>query len=321
MLERVGEQSGLAAYACVKRSPRWASDHPFGAFMLLKQLELQGYKTFATYASFDFDSGITAIVGPNGSGKSNVADAIRWVFGEQRQSHLRIKRIEDLIFAGSRQRPRQGMAEVSISLDNSAHWLPLDFAEVKITRRVYRSGESEFWVNGSRLRTRDLLELLEKGGIGRDAYVVVGQGLVDAALSLRPSERRGLIETAAGIRLYQAKKEESLNKLDETKVNLVRINDILNEIDLGLVLPYRYLVNILEMLEALDKLAPGVAARHTLLYGVEVKFYSSRLELDATLETNVRNLFAAGDGAGVTRGLVQASASGVVVARAILARG
>jgi len=198
--------------------------------MVLRRLELQGYKTFAIRTEFQFNSGITAIVGPNGSGKSNIADAIRWVLGEQRQTNLRIKRTEDLIFAGSRQRPQQGMAEVSITLDNTGHWLPLEFEEVMITRRVYRSGESDYLVNGARMRARDVIEMLEKGGLSRDTYIVIGQGLVDAALSLRPAERRSLFEAAAGIRIYQAKKEEALAKLEETRVNLVRINDILNEI-------------------------------------------------------------------------------------------
>jgi len=198
--------------------------------MLLKKLELQGYKTFASRTEFLFDSGVTAIVGPNGSGKSNIADAIRWVLGEQRQSNLRIKRTEDLIFAGSRLRPRQSMAEVAITLDNSTHWLPVDYDEVHIVRRVYRSGESEYLLNGARMRTRDITEMLEKGGLSRDSYVVIGQGLVDAALSLRPIERRSLFEVAAGIRLYQAKKDEALSKLEDTHLNLVRISDIIAEI-------------------------------------------------------------------------------------------
>ncbi|NLS78610.1 MAG: chromosome segregation protein SMC [Chloroflexi bacterium] len=198
--------------------------------MLLKGLELQGYKTFANRTQFLFAPGITAIVGPNGSGKSNVADAIRWVLGEQRQSNLRIKRTDDLIFAGSRDRARQGMAEVSITLDNSANWLPVDFAEVTITRRVYRSGESEYLLNGARLLARDIAEILGRGGLDREANIVIGQGLVDAVLSLRPAERRGLFEAAAGISLYQGKKEESLKRLDETQANLVRVSDILHEI-------------------------------------------------------------------------------------------
>jgi len=198
--------------------------------MLLKRLTLQGYKTFAVRTEFEFDSGITAIVGPNGSGKSNIADAIRWVLGEQRPSNLRIKLREDLIFAGSRQRPRQGMAEVSITLDNAAHWLPLDYEEITIRRRLYRSGESEYRVNGARMRARDIAEILTKGGLSRDTYVVIGQGLVDAALSLRPIERRSLFEAAAGISGYQSRKEEALRRLEETRLNLVRINDILTEI-------------------------------------------------------------------------------------------
>lgn len=198
--------------------------------MLLKKLILQGYKTFAARTEFEFNSGITAIVGPNGSGKSNVADAIQWILGEQRQSRLRIKRTTDLIFAGSSQRPRQGMAEVSVTLDNTTHRLPMDYSEITISRYIDRSGTSEYYVNGARVRGRDVIELWEKGGIARDSYVVIGQGLVDAALSLSPFERRSLIDAAAGINVYREKKNEALVKLEETQRNLVRINDILNEI-------------------------------------------------------------------------------------------
>jgi chromosome segregation protein len=196
----------------------------------LRHLELQGYKTFAFRTEFAFDGGITAIVGPNGSGKSNIADAIRWVLGEQSYRALRGKRTEDMIFSGSALRSRLGMASASLILDNADGWLPVDFAEVTVTRRAYRSGENEYLLNGSRVRLRDINELLAASGLGRRGYTVIGQGLVDAVLSLRAEDRRALFEEAAGISLYQSKRADALARLEETRSNLVRVNDIINEI-------------------------------------------------------------------------------------------
>ncbi|MFN2244436.1 MAG: chromosome segregation protein SMC [Anaerolineae bacterium] len=198
--------------------------------MRLKHLELQGYKTFASRTGFIFDSGITAVVGPNGSGKSNIADAIRWVLGEQSYRTLRGKRTEDMIFSGSAQRARLGMASASMTFDNADSWLPIEFSEVTITRRAYRSGENEYLLNGSRVRLRDITELLAKSGLARRTYTVIGQGLVDAVLSLRADDRRALFEEAAGITLYQAKRADALSRLEETRSNLLRVNDIINEI-------------------------------------------------------------------------------------------
>lgn len=198
--------------------------------MFLKHLELQGFKTFATRTEFIFETGITAIVGPNGSGKSNIADAVRWVLGEQSPRPLRIKRSDDIIFAGSSARARVGMAEVSITLDNSSKWLPVDFGEVTITRRAYRSGESEYLVNKSRVRLRDVVDMLLIGNIGQNNYTVVGQGAIDAALSLRPEERRQLFEEAADIKRYQIKRNDAIGKLDTTEANLVRASDLMTEI-------------------------------------------------------------------------------------------
>ncbi|MFN2290262.1 MAG: chromosome segregation protein SMC [Anaerolineae bacterium] len=198
--------------------------------MRLKHLDLQGFKTFASRTEFAFDGGITAIVGPNGSGKSNIADAIRWVLGEQSYRSLRAKRTEDMIFFGSSLRSRQGMATASLMLDNSDGWLPIDFSEVIISRRAYRSGENEYLLNGSRVRLRDISELLAKSGLARRTYTVIGQGLVDDVLSLRAEDRRALFEEAAGITLYQSKRAETVSRLEETRANLLRINDIINEI-------------------------------------------------------------------------------------------
>lgn len=198
--------------------------------MRVKHLELQGYKTFATKTEFLFDEGITAIVGPNGSGKSNIADAVRWVLGEQSYKTLRGKSTEDMIFSGSESRPRMGMAQAALTLDNSTGWLPVEFSEVTIARRAYRSGENEYLLNGNRVRLRDITELLAKGGLSRRTYTVIGQGLVDAALSLRPEERRALFEEAAGITVHQTKRDSAIAKLEDTRQNLLRVNDIISEI-------------------------------------------------------------------------------------------
>jgi chromosome segregation protein len=198
--------------------------------MRLKHLELQGYKTFASRTSFLFDGGITAIIGPNGSGKSNIADAIRWVLGEQSFRALRGKRTEDMIFSGSAQRARLGMASATLAFDNSDGWLPIDFGEVALTRRAYRSGENEYLINGRRVRLADIVELLAKSGLAHRTYTVIGQGVVDAVLSLRPDDRRALFEEAAGTSVHRAKRTETLGRLDETRTNLVRVHDILAEI-------------------------------------------------------------------------------------------
>ena len=199
--------------------------------MRLKTLELQGYKSFATRTVFHFDGGITAIVGPNGSGKSNVADAVRWVLGEQSYTALRVRKTEDLIFSGSDSRPRLGLATVTLVLDNRDGWLPVDFLEVTITRRASRDGQNEYLLNGNRVRLRDITELLTAGGLGQRTYLHIGQGLVDATLSLRPEERRVLLEDAAGIGLHHARRAEALSRLDATQANLVRLHDILSEIE------------------------------------------------------------------------------------------
>jgi chromosome segregation protein len=198
--------------------------------MRLKHLELQGYKTFAARTEFVFDNGVTAIVGPNGSGKSNIADAIRWVLGEQSYRTLRGKRTEDMIFSGSAQRARLGMASASLTLDNADGWLPVEFSEVVVTRRAFRSGENEYLLNNRRVRLRDINELLAKSGLAQRTYTVIGQGLVDAVLSLRPDDRRALFEEASGISVYQSKRAGALSRLEETRANLLRVNDIINEI-------------------------------------------------------------------------------------------
>ncbi len=198
--------------------------------MKLKKLSLQGYKTFASRTEFLFDEGITAVVGPNGSGKSNIADAVRWVLGEQSFSTLRGKRTEDMIFAGSNSRARAGMAQAVLTLDNSDGWLPIDYTEVEIGRRAYRSGENEYILNGQKVRLKDIMELLATSGLAERTYTMIGQGLVDRALSLRADERRALFEEAAGIMHYKTRRAETLRRLNETEHNLERVQDILREI-------------------------------------------------------------------------------------------
>ena len=197
----------------------------------LKSLELHGYKTFASRTLFEFPGDVTAIVGPNGSGKSNIADLLRWVLGEQSYSLLRGRKTEDMIFSGSEQRPRASMASASITFSNEDGWLPIDFNEVSITRRAYRDGQNEYLLNGQKVRLKEISELLGKSGLAERTYTIIGQGLVDAALSLKPEERRRFFEEAAGIGLYRARREESLNRLDATRRNLERVLDILSELE------------------------------------------------------------------------------------------
>jgi len=196
----------------------------------LKSLELHGYKTFASRTPFEFAGTVTAIVGPNGSGKSNIADSLRWVLGEQSYSLLRGKKTEDMIFAGSEQRPRAGMASATVVFDNSDGWLPIDFSEVAVARRAYRDGSNEYLINGQRVRLKDVSELLAQSGLAERTYTIIGQGVVDAALALTPEERRRLFEEAAGIGLYRSRREEALHRLETTRRNLDRVQDILVEL-------------------------------------------------------------------------------------------
>jgi len=196
----------------------------------LKSLELQGYKTFVTKNTFEFAPTITAFVGPNGSGKSNIADSIRWVLGEQSYTLLRGKKTEDMIFSGSETRSRASMANAIITFNNEDGWLPIDFTEVTISRRAYRDGVNEYFLNGQKVRLRDVTELLAQCGLGQRTYTIIGQGLVDAALSLNPEERRRLFEEAAGIGLYRSRKSEALRRLETTRRNLERVQDIITEL-------------------------------------------------------------------------------------------
>src|SRR6266566_4220057 len=190
-----------------------------------------GFKSFAARTCLEFSTGITAVVGPNGAGKSNVADAMRWVLGEQSMRQLRGKKIDDIIFSGGHGKSALGMAEVSLTLDNSTGWVPSEYSEIHITRRSYRSGENEYLINKQKVRLKDVMLLLAQARIGHDSYTVVGQGLIDAALSLRAEERRGLFEDAAGIRPFQVQRTDAENRLRQTEQNLERLRDIVNEIE------------------------------------------------------------------------------------------
>jgi len=188
----------------------------------LKQLSIQGFKTFADRTELEFSPGLTCIVGPNGSGKSNIADAVLWVLGENNVRSLRGSLAQDVIFAGNDRRRPVGMAEVTVTFDNTARILPLEFSEITVTRRLYRSGESEFFINRVACRLRDIYELFLDTGIGRDAYALIGQGEVDQVLSARAEERRVLFEEAAGVKKYQVRKREAVRKLENTEQNLLR---------------------------------------------------------------------------------------------------
>lgn len=198
--------------------------------MFLKRIELRGFKSFAEPVEIEFQRGINAIVGPNGSGKSNVVDAIRWVLGEQSMRNLRSSKLGDVIFNGSNLKKPLGMADVAITLDNSDGLLPMGFSEVCLVRRVFRSGESEFYMNKTPCRLKDIQELLMDTGIGKDGYSLISQGNIDEVLSCRPEERRSIIEEAAGIMRYRARKKEAEKRLEETMVNITRIDDIISEI-------------------------------------------------------------------------------------------
>ncbi|MCQ2540880.1 MAG: chromosome segregation protein SMC [Lachnospiraceae bacterium] len=199
--------------------------------MYLKNIEVQGFKSFANKINFEFHNGITGIVGPNGSGKSNVADAVRWVLGEQRVKQLRGGSMQDVIFSGTEARKPLGYAYVAITLDNSDHKLAIDFDEVTVARKLYRSGESEYLLNGSPCRLKDVNELFYDTGIGKEGYSIIGQGQIDKILSGKPEERRELFDEAAGIVKFKKRKAFSQKKLDEEKQNLVRVNDILSELE------------------------------------------------------------------------------------------
>lgn len=199
--------------------------------MYLKTLELQGFKSFADKTVIDLEQGIVGVVGPNGSGKSNIVEAVRWVLGEQSAKSLRGRKMEDVIFSGTKKRPALGVAEVSLVLDNGDHTLPLEYTEVKVTRRLYRSGEGEYLLNGKHCRLKDIHRLFDDSGLGGDGYAIIAQGRITELLAAKPEERRTMVEETAGIVKYRERKKEALRKMDAAENNLMRLEDIMNEIE------------------------------------------------------------------------------------------
>ncbi|MDH3704638.1 MAG: AAA family ATPase, partial [Acidimicrobiia bacterium] len=198
--------------------------------MFLKALTLKGFKSFADTTTLDLEPGVTVVVGPNGSGKSNVVDAIAWVLGAQAPSLVRSQKMDDVIFAGTESRPALGRAEVALTIDNTGGILPIDFTEVTVSRTLFRTGESEYAINGVSCRLLDLVELLSDSGVGRQQHVIVSQGHIDEVLNARPEDRRSIIEEAAGVLKYRKRKEKAERRLDATEANLTRVQDLLREV-------------------------------------------------------------------------------------------
>ncbi|MFM7853751.1 MAG: chromosome segregation SMC family protein, partial [Flammeovirgaceae bacterium] len=199
--------------------------------MQLSKLEIKGFKSFADRIMINFDEGITGIVGPNGCGKSNVVDSIRWVLGEQKTSALRSEKMENVIFNGTSQRPAQQMAEVSLTINNTKNILPTEYSQVTITRRLYRSGESEYLLNGVACRLKDITNLFLDTGVASNSYAIIELGMVDDILNDRDNSRRALFEEAAGISKFKKRKKETLKKLEDTDADLERVEDLLFEIE------------------------------------------------------------------------------------------
>ncbi|MES9682821.1 AAA family ATPase, partial [Gottfriedia acidiceleris] len=235
--------------------------------MFLKRLDIIGFKSFAQRVTIDFVKGVTAVVGPNGSGKSNITDAIRWVLGEQSVKSLRGAKMEDIIFAGSDGRKPLNYAEVTLTLDNEDQQLPLEYSEISVTRRVYRSGDSDFYINKQSCRLKDIVDLFMDSGLGREAFSIISQGKVEEILSSKPEERRGIFEEAAGVLKYKNRKKKAEAKLFETQENLNRVDDILFELS-SQIEPLRMQASIAkEYIEHRDELEKVEAA--LLVYEIE----------------------------------------------------
>src|SRR3954454_24035394 len=198
--------------------------------MFLKTLTLKGFKSFAETTQLEMEPGVTVVVGPNGSGKSNVVDAIGWVLGAQAPSAVRSQKMDDVIFAGTAKRSALGRAEVALTIDNGSGMLPIEFSEVTITRTLFRSGDSEYAINGVPCRLLDIQELLSDSGVGRQQHVIISQGQIDAVLNARPEERRSIIEEAAGVLKFRKRKEKAERRLETTEANLLRAQDLLREV-------------------------------------------------------------------------------------------
>jgi chromosome segregation protein len=235
--------------------------------LYLKRLDIVGFKSFADRISIDFDKGVTAVVGPNGSGKSNITDAVRWVLGEQSVKSLRGSKMEDIIFGGSDSRKPLNVAEVTLTLDNEDNKLPLEYNEVSITRRVYRSGDSDFFINKQNCRLKDIIDLFMDSGLGKEAFSIISQGKVEEILSSKPEDRRGIFEEAAGVLKYKTRKKKAEVKLSETQDNLYRVEDILHELE-GQIEPLKMQASLAkEYLEKKEELEQVEAA--LIVYEIE----------------------------------------------------
>src|SRR6478735_5212741 len=250
--------------------------------MFLRSLTLKGFKSFADATTLTYEPGVSVVVGPNGSGKSNVVDAVAWVLGAQAPSAVRSQKMDDVIFAGTAKRPALGRAEVSLTIDNSAGLLPIEFSEVTITRVLFRTGESEYMINGVACRLLDVQELLSDAGVGRQQHVIVSQGQIDAVLNARPEERRSIIEEAAGVLKFRKRKERAERRLEATEASLLRVQDLLREVRRQL----RPLERQAEAAARHGALVIELEALRLYLAGREITGFSERL--DALTETRRR---------------------------------
>lgn len=261
--------------------------------MILKKLEIQGFKSFADRTEVLFTPGVIAVVGPNGSGKSNISDAILWVLGEQNVRNLRGQKSQDVIFAGTDKRKPVGMAEVSLTIDNSSGRLPLDYAEVTVTRRAYRSGESEFFINKTSCRLKDIYELFMDTGVGREAYSIVSQGELDAILSAKSEDRRALFDEAAGIKKYRHRKKEAERKLENVDQNLFRVNDIISELH-GQIEPMAEQAEVaaryLELSERLQEIEVGILVNDLQRFNAEIQRIRNDKDHDVESLENITEL-------------------------------
>ncbi|HEV8065371.1 MAG TPA: AAA family ATPase, partial [Acidimicrobiales bacterium] len=253
--------------------------------MYLKSLSLRGFKSFADPTTLEFEPGVTVIVGPNGSGKSNVVDAVAWVLGAQGPRVVRSSKMDDVIFAGTQKRAALGRAEVSLTIDNSSGKLPLDLAEVTITRTLFRTGESEYSMNGAACRLLDIQELLSDAGVGRQQHVIVGQGQLDQVLQARPEDRRAVIEDAAGILKFRRRRERAERRMEATEANLQRLQDMHREVRRQL----RPLERQAEAARKHDSLATELRALKLYVAGSELTSLEARFEQATTLRATLRD--------------------------------
>src|SRR6266480_3263717 len=253
--------------------------------MFLKSLTLKGFKSFAETTTLEFEPRVTVVVGPNGSGKSNIVDAVAWVLGAQAPSAIRSSKMDDVIFAGTSKRTALGRAEVSLTIDNSSGMLPIDFTEVTITRTLFRTGESEYAINGAPCRLLDIQEMLSDSGVGRQQHVIVSQGQLDSVLQSRPEDRRAVIEEAAGVLKYRRRKEKAERRLAATESNLLRLQDLLREVRRQL----RPLERQADAARRHGEVAGELAALRLHLAGREVASFQARAEAS----TSSRGVLAA----------------------------